>query len=288
MPMAYVYNPGRVGLTFREARDHFVRTYPQVETGPIDNVSPHRVQNVLDAARAAGVPVEPFTIDIPRYWQYFEAAGYAARFPEYYRGNQQEKALEHFIALDLLAPGPADVFVDIASEHSPVPEIYWRMTGCCAFSQDITYPAGIEGNHIGGDAAAMPVRDGFVKAAALTCSLEHFEADADQRLFAELTRVLQPGGRVCVVPFYVYEQAATQTDPLVSLNADVPFDEDTVIHCAENWGNRHGRFYSPATFRKRLVDRFSHALDFRVYHLVNAGDVHPSIYARFAFTATRK
>jgi ubiquinone/menaquinone biosynthesis C-methylase UbiE len=133
----------------------------------------------------------------------------------------------------------------------------------------------------------MPVPDRFADAAALTCSLEHFEGDADVRLFAELSRVLKPGGSVCVVPFYVYEEDATQTDPLVSLAADVPFDEGTVIHLAKGWGNRHGRFYSPGGFKRRIVERFREILQFRFFHLTNADQVHGSCYARFAFLATR-
>src|SRR5690606_27137344 len=117
-----------------------------------------------------------------------------------YLGNRPEKTLEHYIALTLLDVNADDVFVDIASEHSPVPEIYERLTGAKSYSQDIMYPDGIEGNRIGGDACAMPVADGFASKAALTCSLEHFEGDADTRLFHEMHRVLRPGGKICITP----------------------------------------------------------------------------------------
>lgn len=284
---AYVYNPGRAPVSFKEARDAFAARYPRVVSEGIDNVSPPRVARVLELARDAGIEFEPLLIDIDAYRHYFKTARYETRYPDYYRGNQPEKSLEHWIALRLLSIEPADVFIDIASENSPVPEIYWRLAGACSFSQDISYPPGIAGNQIGGDACAMPLPDGFAHKAALTCSLEHFEADGDVRLFAELARVLRPGGSVCVVPFYVYEEDATQTDPQVSLGADVPFDADTVIYCAEGWGNRHGRFYSPATFKHKIVDRFRNVLSFRFFHLINAGQVHPSVYARFALVATR-
>ena len=285
---AYVYNPGRAPVSFREARDAFAARYPRVVSGGIDNVSPPRVERVLALGREAGIEFEPLSIDIDAYRRYFDTAGYVTRYPDYYRGNQPEKSLEHWVVLHLLNLGPTEVFIDIASENSPVPEIYWRLTGACSFSQDISYPEGIAGNQIGGDACAMPLPDRFAHHAALTCSLEHFESDGDVRLFAELARVLRPGGSVCVVPFYVYEEDATQTDPLVSLTADVPFDADTVIYCAEGWGNRHGRFYSPATFKRKIVDRFGDVLAFRFFHLVNAHQVHPSVYARFAFLATRR
>ena len=285
---AYVYNPGRGRLNFRDARDALARHHSRVVSGPIDNVSPARVARVLALGRDAGIEFEPFTIDIDDYHRYFDEAGYTSRYPDYYRGNQPEKALEHWVALRLLNVRATEVFIDVASENSPVPEIYWRLAGACSFSQDISYPEGLAGNRIGGDACAMPLSDAFAHKVSLTCSLEHFERDGDVRLFAELARVLRPGGSVCVVPFYVYEEDATQTDPQVSVDADVPFDANTVIYCAEGWGNRHGRFYAPASFQEKIVARFADQLSFRFLHLVNAHLVHPSVYARFAFVATRR
>jgi SAM-dependent methyltransferase len=284
----YIYNPGRADISFDDAHAEFASRFPRVVPGAIDNVSPARVARVLELAREAGLAFEPLTIDLDEYRRYWDAAGYETRYPTYYRGNQREKSLEHFIALKLLGLRATQVFIDVASENSPVPEIYWRLAGACTLGQDIMNPEGISGNLIGGDACAMPLPDEFADAASLTCSLEHFESDADVRLFAELGRVLKPGGSVCVVPFYVYEEDATQTDPQVSLLADVPFDEGTTIHLAEGWGNRHGRFYSPAGFKRRIVDPMSQVLSFRFFHLTNADQVDGTCYARFAFVATRR
>jgi ubiquinone/menaquinone biosynthesis C-methylase UbiE len=149
------------------------------------------------------------------------------------------------------------------------------------------YPGGINGGQIGGDACSMPVPDGFASKASLTCSLEHFEADADTRLFCELSRVLKPGGAVCVVPFYLFVEPVTQTDPTVSIASNVSFDIGTTIYCAEGWGNRHGRFYSPGSFVQRVADAVKETFRFDYFYLKNASDVDASIYARFAFLATR-
>ena len=202
-------------------------------------------------------------------------------------GNQQEKALEHYLALTLLELTREDVFIDLASEHSPVPEIYARLTGARTYSQDIMYPEGVDGNRIGGDACAMPVADGFASAAGLTCSLEHFEEDGDARLFLELGRVLRPGGAVCVVPFYVNVEHVIQTDPTIGVPANV-VHQGAAVHCVEGWGNRHGRFYNPQSFLERVVMPVADMFRFDFYFLRNAADVHPSIYARFAFVATRR
>ena len=179
------------------------------------------------------------------------------------------------------------MFIDIASEHSPFAEIVARLRGATTFSQDIMYHEGIVGNRIGGDACAMPVSDGFASKACLTCSLEHFEGNADARLFLELARVLRPGGAVCIVPFYVNTQAATQTDPVVSVAVDVPFDAGVPIHCAEGWGNRHGRFYSPQSFASRIAEPLHDKFKFDFFCLCNAAEIEPTVYARFAFVATR-
>ena len=59
---------------------------------------------------------------------------------------------------------------------------------------------------IGGDAASLPVPDGFATKMALHCSLEHFESDSDIRFFQEAHRVLSPGGKLVVVPLYLTER----------------------------------------------------------------------------------
>jgi SAM-dependent methyltransferase len=287
MPLQYQYQPEPSALSFDAATRMLAERGHDVVSGAIDNASPGKVEKIVELAGAAGLRFDPLQIDIGAYRAYVESAGYGRRYASYYRGNQPEKSLEHWITYTLLGLRPTEVFIDIASEHSPVPEIFWRLAGVCSFAQDISYPAGVNGSVIGGDACAMPVAAAFAHKAALTCSLEHFEQDGDIRLFAELARVLRPGGSVCVVPFYLYTVHATQTDPLLSVNNDVIFDDDAVIHCAKGWGNRHGRFYSPMSFKHRIVDRFRDRLSFGFYRIVNAADVDKSIYARFAMVATR-
>ncbi|MCA1792873.1 MAG: methyltransferase domain-containing protein [Desulfobacteraceae bacterium] len=281
----YIYRPTQK-LTYETA----VRVLEKQGThkivkGAIDNTSPSVVKNILDQAQDLGI--QDLAVDIAAYERYVAKAGYADRYPGYYAGNLFEKSLEHFVAFQLLDIRPEEVFIDLASEHSPVPDIFSRLTGARAYGQDIMYPAGIHGSRIGGDACSMPVPDGFAHKAALTCSLEHFEQDADTRLFSELARVLRPGGRVVVVPFYLFTEPAVQTDPAVSVPASVAFDRDAAVFCAQGWGNRHGRFYSPTSFQQRITAPLAGKFRFDVVHLVNAHEVDASVYARFAFVAQR-
>lgn len=288
MNAPYVYQPATGSLTYAEAVQWFrQRGFALVESG-IDNTSPPQVDRIRAAAERCGWTLAPLDIDPAAYADYYQRAEYDARYPDYYAGNRSEKTLEHFLCLELLRIEERDVFVDLASEHSPLPEIVARLIGCASYSQDIMYPEGVHGRQIGGDACALPVPAGFATRAALTCSLEHFEGDADRRLFVELARVLAPGGKVCVVPFYLYHEPAVQTDPTYSAVHAVPFDPDARLFAAEGWGNRHGRFYSPRSFVERIAGPVAAAFTFEYCWIRNAPELHPGNYVRFALVATRR
>jgi SAM-dependent methyltransferase len=235
---------------------------------------------------ACGFDLEELTIDPAEYRAYFNAAGYAGRYPDYYSFNLPEKSLEHFLAAKLLQLGPDDVYIDIASEHSPVPDIYTRLFGCVSYRQDLAYPAGLHGDRIGGDAAAMPIPAGFASKMALHCSFEHFEGDADERFVREIARVLRPGGRVCFAPLYLSDRFGVLTDPAVALAERVSFDADALVFSRPGWGNRHGRLYDAAHLDSRIRQNLGE-LQLKVYRVLNATEVDPSCYIQFAAVVTK-
>lgn len=288
MNTPYVYQPATGSLSYAEAVQWLRQRGVDLVEGGIDNTSPAQVKRILTVAEQCGCSLTPLEVNSVDYADYYQKAEYDARYPNYYVGNRPEKTLEHFLCIQLLQIQPRDVFVDLASEHSPLPEIVGRLIGCPSYSQDIMYPEGVHGCQIGGDACAMPVPDGFATQATLTCSLEHFEGDADCRLFVELARVLAPGGKVCVIPFYLYHEPAVQTDPTYSAVHAVPFDPGIRLFAAEGWGNRHGRFYSPRSFLERIAEPVAETFTFDYFWIRNAPDLHPSNYVRFAVVATRR
>ncbi len=232
------------------------------------------------------IPVQDFHIDVNEYKDYFKEAGYAIRFPEYYAWNIAEKSLEHFVAQRLLQLNATDVYIDIASEGSPVPEIYHRLYGCVTYAQDLSYAPGIYGNKIGSDAASLPLPDGSVTKIALHCSFEHFEGDSDSGFIREAARVLRVGGKVVVVPLYLASRYTILTDPLILRANRVSFEPDAVVMAVKGWGNRHGRFYDPLHLSSRVLAS-AKDLTFNLIRLNNTRDVSESAYARFVLVGTR-
>lgn len=249
-----------------------VRYYPGVE------------DEIERGLKAEGFAVEPLAVD-PAAWRDYLARARYERFPDYYDSgrhpNFNEKALEHFVALQLLDLKPGEVYLDIASDGSPTPEIYADLSGAEAWRQDLSYEPGVHGRTIGGDAGALPLPDGFAAAMAMHCSFEHFESGADIRFIAEAGRLLRGGGRLVILPLYLFTHAAIQTDPRTWPGWRAPFDtEGATLHFAFGYGNRHGRFYSPQTLASRIRRNLG-PLRMTLYRLMNAHEVDPRCYLRF-------
>lgn len=239
---------------------------------------------------AAGFDVRPLGVDVAAYERYLAAADYA-RFPLYYDGGRaagfHEKGLEHHLALELLKPGPEEVVVDVASQGSPAPDIYSRLTGARVHRQDLSYPKGLRDGRIGGDASSMPVPDGFASAIALHNAFEHFEGDSDARFVTEACRVLRPGGRMCIVPLFLASRYVVQTDPAVWPREGVPFEPDAEVACARGWRDRHGRFYDVPHLAARVRDSLRGAR-LTIFVVENAREIDAGAYLRFVALIDRQ
>jgi len=238
---------------------------------------------VKDDLVRSGFKVVDYRIKIEDYSSYITASNYQ-KFTSYYGGgagkNFKEKSLEHYLAADLLVISEKDIFLDVASAGSPVPEIYSDMYGCTAYRQDLSFPYGVYDRTIGGDACRMPVEDGFATKISLHCSFEHFEQDADMGFLREASRVLRKGGRLCIVPLYLAPVYAIKTDPAVWRRGTVSFEDDAVIYCARGWGCRHGRFYDVEHFISRVRNNLSD-LRLSLYFVLNEKEIDPGCYVKF-------
>lgn len=230
-----------------------------------------------------GIEVRPFRIDGEGFERYVRESGYA-EMPYWHHGAQlkaREKYLEHYVSLELLEIGAGDVVLDIASCTSPWPDIVRRRYGCRVWRQDLTFPAGVEGDRIGGDAAALPVATGFADKIALHCSFEHFEGDRDSAFLREAGRLLRPGGRLCSLPLYLSKTFSIQTDPAAWEGREPEFDADAVTWLVYGWGESHGRLYDLDRFLSRVVAHLGD-LELVVYRMENATEVVDDSHLRFA------
>lgn len=247
---------------------------------------------VVRQLKGKGYEVRDYTVDVEGFRRYLREANYS-QFRRYYGGgrapNFTEKALEHYLAAQFLDLSPADTYIDIANDESPVPEIYKRLYGCKSYRQDLKFAPGLHGERIGGSAASMPVPDGFVTKMALHCSFEHFEGDADTSFIKEANRVLASGGKLCIVPLYLHTEYAIQTDPAVLPKSGISFEPEAILYCARFWGNRHGRIYDVARLNTRIRS-FLGSLDLTIYVVQNEKSVDPSCYVKFVgvFEKTRE
>lgn len=245
---------------------------------------PQITNEIIEELKSNNFLVADLEINVTDYWQYMHQAMYQ-NFPSYYgdgkANNFIEKSLEHYLAAKLLDLSEKDVYIDIASANSPTPEIYHKLYGCKVYRQDLMFPEGIHGNCIGGDASKLPVENGFVTKMALHCSFEHFEQDSDVMFIKEANRVLRKGGRLCILPLYLNNKYAVQTDPDVILKGDMPFfEDDAILYCAKGWNNRHGRFYDVPHFIKRIRNNLID-LQLTLYIVQNEKKIDPSCYVKF-------
>lgn len=237
-----------------------------------------------------GFHLSYITIDIKEYNDFMLKADYP-QYKDYFSVYQSkntfiEKSLEHFLAAKLLELLEDDIYIDVANSYSPVPDIYNKLYRCETYRQDIIFPEGINGNVIGGDAANMPLENGFATKMGLHCSFEHFEGDSDIRFIREASRVLKDSGRLCILPLYLFTEYAIQTD-ISALPEDIEFDMDAAVYHAEGWGERHGRFYDVFHLISRIRDNLSD-LDLTIYVITNTHDVDSSCYVKFAALFLKK
>lgn len=273
--------------THEEAVSLLRRRIPnRIHDGGPDLLSETILKAIRTDIAAAGVRIETRNVDENAFEEFRRQAGYAERYPTYYRDNQREKSFEHYWAFRFMEPREGCRYVDIGSERSPLPEIFDRLSGSDTYSQDLSYEAGIAERRIGGDAAQLPVGDAFFDGAVLTCSIEHFEGESDIGFMKEMARTLKPGGKVIVLPLYMHTADCYCVDPVCAVQGDAPYDPESDIHCIKGWGNRHGRIYSASTLRTRLI-KPNPELSFHVHYLEDVDKLGKSVYCRFVLLGTK-
>jgi len=255
---------------------------PKIKSAiPANN--PQVQDEIMKQLRKNGFNIVNFKINKNDYKHYLDNAKYN-KFPDYYGGGKgrtfTEKSLEHYLAAKLLNLSKDDVYIDIANLNSPTPEIYHKLYGCKTYRQDLIFPKGLHKNIIGGDASSMPVKDGFATKMGLHCSFEHFEQDSDIGFIKEANRVLGKEGKVCILPLYLFNRYAIQTDPVVLPRGGISFESDAILYCAKGYRNRHGRFYDISHLISRIRNNIND-LKLTIYIIENEKEIDSSCYVKF-------
>jgi glycosyltransferase involved in cell wall biosynthesis/SAM-dependent methyltransferase len=235
---------------------------------------------ISSSLRQLGIEVVDYIVDIDEYKQFFQDAEYIKNFPQY-NFSLPEKSLEHYLAVEFLKFNSSDVYIEVGSEADVASKIYPHLYGVSSYVHSSAYPSGINKNMIGGTVTNLPLPDGFATKMAVHtfCSLEE---DADMGFIKEAARVLKPGGSVCILPLYLFDEYAVQTDPVTAISTGgVKFEEDAIVYCSLGWGHRHARFYDPQHLFDRIC-RNLNGLKLKVYRIKNAKQVDESCYIQFA------
>lgn len=250
----------------------------------VPHADPRIHEEILKELTYKNFNVVDYKINAGDYKLYLEKARYH-RFQGYQQGGESksfpEKTLEHFLAAKFLELSKQDVYIDIATCGSPTPGIYRDIYGCKVYKQDIVYKKGVYGNTIGSDGSDVPLPNEFATKMALHSSFEHFEGDADIGFLIESDRLLRSGGKVCIVPFYLFNRYAIQIDPGGLKENDISFEKDAILYCARRWNSKHARFYDVPHLITRIKGNLG-TLRLTVYNVLNAKEICPSCYLKFA------
>ena len=78
---------------------------------------------IKESFAGGGYPIRDIFVDAEGYGKFVLEAKYREKYPDYYTDNFYEKTLEHYLAVKYLELKKGEVFIDIASERSPLPDI---------------------------------------------------------------------------------------------------------------------------------------------------------------------
>lgn len=225
-------------------------------------------------------------LNIDEFEKWFNKIDYMHNFPNYVKAFKYsdsfnthcgllKKAYEHYISAKLLDIKENDIYLDVASSHSPFPDIVKNEHSQHVYRQDLNYPEGVNGDKIGSNASNIPLKDNFIDKIGLHCSFEHFENSADYEFINEAYRILKKEGKFCITPLYLAEEHYVVTSPSIweskykNANELPVFEEDATIVIWDKIKQRQEKFFSPQELFNKIINKFSHMFAFQVVIIDN-------------------
>ena len=208
---------------------------------------------ILSVCEKFNVPVRDFKVEKLKFEE-FKKKYKLPPLSLYAFSVREKKLMEHFISFELLGFKEGDIYVDIASENSPMPLLVEKIENVEVFSQDLTYPPGVHGRLIGSSADCLPVADNWIDKASLQCAFEHFQGEIDQKFVQEISRKLKPGGRCVIVPLYTSDIFMNIYDPIIYEDwSEKNADDGSEVFAEIELGGHFERVYSPDALSRIFI-----------------------------------
>ncbi|MBL63833.1 MAG: hypothetical protein CMI30_10555 [Opitutae bacterium] len=240
--------------------------------GLLDDFPTTSPLTIIEQFEREGVEVERHAIDYDAFAEW-EKQTYGKDFPNYYKDLHQKKCLEHYLSFELLELKGSEVLMDVASAISKMPDVAKKHYGIKkVYRQDLLNEPGVNGEIIGSNAADVPLPAESIDAMTLHNSFEHFENKADEGFIQEASRLLRPGGKVCIIPLFLSSQPYVGTSTAEMLREErIPdFDEDAAVICntksKEHEYPIFSRHYDPSTLGSRILRHAKNSFSTRIIH----------------------
>jgi hypothetical protein len=219
-------------------------------------------------------------------------------FPADYHGGLSggvwdEKLLEHWISSERLALmdySPKDIFVDVAAASSPWALSLRERKEISAYAIDLCI-VGERYCHLPYYRVENATKTAFdkesVKGASLHCAYEMFMGEDDTQFIHEVGRILQPGGKVVILPLYTHTHYCAYSTPeyFGKGYCDAGAKEYVRMDCN---GVPSSRKYNAAMLKQRVLDPIENeGMEYNLMALRNKKELGSNIYCHFILEITR-
>ena len=258
------------------------------------NPTPTELETIERDLIALGVTIHDYAPSAEAF-KAFQAEKW---FPPDYHGGLHsgvwnEKLLEHWIAsetLGLMNYSPNDIYVDVAAANSPWAQALRERKGIPAYAIDLG-EVGKAYRHLSyyrvENATKTTFADASVKGASLHCAYEMFMGEDDMRFIHEVARILQPGGKVVILPLYTHTHYCAYATPeyFGKGYSDPAAKEYIRWDCG---GIPSSRKYGAAMLKRRVLDPIeSLGLRYQLLALRNKAELGSNIYCHLILEIIR-